>query len=234
MYNTDFFDGERMTAFVRGLTTGDYPGDTTLTVTQRVAIMTHDDYFDREMYDWEQEHGHRSTWFLLSDEIKDFDPAADLQLHYKMERRAWVGEQIDEFAQRVGRLPIANRNHRMFWRGGHLDFANLAMHGIRVDSTLGHDAGFRPCVDNRLLPIWELPYSVADPPHVDATRGIYPTYNTVRPMRDLFRWGCTPLVGLFHPQLKNQTDWKRFYEYADCYGYRLMTVSEFHAEYLPC
>jgi len=233
VYNTDFFDGDRMMAFVRSLPEEERPGNHVLSVRDRVAIMTHDDRFDREMYDWETERGYRSTWFLLSDEIKDFDPAADLQLHYKMERKAWVSEQVDEFAQRVGRRPTANRNHRMFWRGGYLDFANLAMNGIRVDSTLGHGAGFRPCVDNRLLPIWELPYFVVDTPHVDATKGIYPTYNACSP-RDLFHSGHAPIVGLFHPQLKHQTSWKWFYEYADDYGYRLMSVSEFYAEYLQC
>lgn len=226
MYDSHFFDAARLTAYVRGLPevawSDEVRGPT------RVAIMTHDDHFDEEIYAWEQARGYRATWFLLSDEIGRVAPDADVQLHYRMDRSCWLADQIDEFAQRVGRLPVANRTHRLFRRGGYLDLANLAMHGIRVDSTVQDGVPRRLCVQSRRLPIWELPFQVVDWPFVDASQRLYPTYNA-RPMEWWFAHGESPVVGLFHPYLKERVPWQDFYSCAARYGYQMMTVTEWEA-----
>ena len=37
---------------------------------------------------------------------------------------------------------------------------------------------------------------------------------------------------LEHPYLKEKTDWRKFYELAEKYGYKLMNMSEFYEKYL--
>lgn len=234
MFDKNFFDGKKMINFMKSLPATDTTENIYLDLEEPVAVMTHDDYFDREMYEYEKANGFKSTFFLLTSQIKDkgFDRNADLQLHYDMSREDWVGTQIQEFKEQVKRNPLVNRNHRVFWRENHLDLANLAMHGIKVDCSLLNSKPFKLCVQNRILPIWEIPYSIVDEPFVDVTKNVYCTYNVAGKMEELFKKGQTPLVALFHPYLKNKIHWKNFFGYAEKYGYRIMNMSEFYEKYL--
>lgn len=234
MFNKNFFDAEKMVQFMSSLPVTDRIENIYLDLKDRVAIMTHDDYFDREMHEWEKDNGFTSTFFLLTAQVKqmEFDRNADLQLHYDMSREDWIWAQIKEFEAHVGKKPLFNRNHRVFWREAHLDLANLAMHGIRADFSLLNSKPFRLCVQNRILPVWEVPYNVVDEPYVNVTKNVYCTYNVSGKMEDLFAKGITPVVGLFHPYLKDKVHWKRFFELAVKYGYKIMNVREFYEKYL--
>jgi len=241
MYKQLFFDRDRFLAFIRTLPDTGHTQNQVFHVPEPVAIMTHDDHFDAEMFDWERAHGYEATWFLLSDEIGWLGKAlacnADIQLHQSMERPDHIIDQIGEFVGKVGKPPTANRNHRAFVRAPHLDLTNLSMNGIRVDSTLqyGHDP-YRICVQGRLVPCWELPFQVVDVGFVDATQYCHPVYN-LAPMETLFEKERTPIVGLFHPYLKAHTRWQDFFALAEKYDYTVMTVSQFYEKYLrgaPC
>lgn len=234
MFNKDFFAGSEMIEFMKTLPVTDENENIYLDLDDPIAIMTHDDYFDREMYEYEKDHAFTSTFFLLTDQIKEkgFDGKADLQLHYDMSREEWIGAQIKEFEAQVKRKPLFNRNHRVLWRENHLDLANLAMHGIKADFSLLNSKPFKLCVQNRILPIWEIPYSIVDEPYVDVTKNVYCTYNVSGRMEDLFAKGQTPLVALFHPYLKEQTHWKKFFDLASEYGYKIMNAIEFYEKYL--
>ena len=106
------------------------------------------------------------------------------------------------------------------------------MHGLKIDTTLqyGHSP-YRVCVQGRLLPIWEVPFQVVDVGFVDATQYCHPVYN-VAPMEQLFALGKTPIVGLFHPYLKQHTNWRGFFELAERHGYTVLTMSQLYARYL--
>lgn len=234
MFNTNFFDRDKLIEYMNSLPITDEPENIYLDLKDPVAIMTHDDYFDREMYEYEKENGFTSTFFLLTNQIKEkeFDISADLQLHYDMSRKEWIEAQIEEFKSNVKKIPRFNRNHRVFWRENHLDLANLAMHGIKADCSLLNSKPFKLCVQNRILPIWEVPYTIVDEPYVDITKNVYCTYNVSSRMEDAFAKGQTPLVALFHPYLKDKTYWKKFFEYAEKYSYKIMNMSEFYEKYL--
>ncbi len=203
-----------------------------LELNEPIAIMTHDDEFDGEMYEYEKAHGYKSTSFLLTNKINEINQDADIQLHYDMTREEWVDKQIEEFKQKTNQIPIINRNHRVFWRESHLDLANLSMNGIKVDSSLLNQKPFKLCVQSRILPIWEVPYNVVDEPYVDITKNVHCTYNVSAKMEDLFSKAHTPIVGLFHPYLKDKTNWKKFFDLVDKYKYKLMTMTEFYEKYL--
>lgn len=232
MYKHDFFDRDRFLAFMRTLKDEGAVENLVRVIPDKVAVMTHDDEFDTEMYEWEKACGYQSTWFMLKVKQALPDEPIDFQLHYEMERPEHIGGQIAEFERAVGEKPLANRNHRAFCRAPHLDLANMAMHGIKVDSTFqGGHSPFRLCIQGRLLPIWEVPFQVADVGFVDAMQYCHPVYNVAR-MEHLFASGKTPVVGLFHPYLKAHTNWKGFFELAELHGYKVMTMSQLYATYL--
>ena len=106
------------------------------------------------------------------------------------------------------------------------------MHGIKVDTTLLNGKPFKLCVQNRLLPIWEIPYTIVDYPYVDVNNIVCCTYNVSQEMEDIFKRGKTPLIGLFHSYLKEKTQWKLFFELALKYNYKIMNMKQFYELYL--
>jgi hypothetical protein len=225
----NFFDGPELVRYFRSLPTTKTMEPLTAVVGEKIAIMTHDDGFDAEMHDYGVEHGCPPTFFVLHERARRRVPAdAQVEFHYNKESRLDLREQTEAFANWVGRVPRLNRNHRLWWRADHLDLAHLAMHGFALDSTRLGVGAFRLRVEQREIPIWELPFAICDPPAVSVAAAPTATANMAADWRDLFKRGLTPLVALFHPYLKERTKWRDFYALSARYGYRVMTVQQFH------
>jgi len=222
---------------VRGYLDGLPPSPTALEpaylppLTERIAIMTHDDEFDARLHEREQALGIEATWFLLTEALFDDLPEGlDVQLHFDKERGR-LAEQIDVFHLRVGHAPRFNRTHRLFWRGDNFDYPLLASHGIAADSTRIGTRPYRPVVEGRVLPLWEIPFSSVDTP-LD-TKAIYnPGDSPSAP----FRLGVSPAVILSHPpavcerhQFRSCFD--EAVAAARAHGYRFMSLSQFFDAY---
>jgi len=230
---TRFFEKEDMLAFYRSLPLTERIESVALRPRGKIAILTHDDRFDEEMYGYGRARGYSPTFFLLSRWLRqDYPAEADLALHYNKASQHSLREQLAVFRDKTGVEPLANRNHRLWWRATHLDLAHLAMNGFRVDSSQVGLTPYRLVAEQRQLPIWELPLSVCDYPVVSVTRMATCTLNAAANMRTLFERGLTPIVGLFHPYLKTQTHWRDFYALASDHGYRLMNVRQFYEAHL--
>jgi len=222
------FPSEDMVKFFNSLPNTNFVENKYLKLRDKVAIMTYDDVFDEEIYSYERSKSAKSTSFLLSykTDKKINRQGLDLQLHFD-NRYSSLVQQKEKIRQITGKMPLINRNHSLWWSYTHLELLNLALHGIKVDSTLAGNRPFRLCVQGKLLPIWEVPFNVCDSQSVISGPVRIPRY-----MKALFAKKITPIVGLFHPHLKHKSGWKDFYKYADKYNYKLMTMTEFYNKYL--
>ena len=231
---SNFFDGKKMMDYFNSLPIVDDPTSTYLRLKKPIAIMTHDDVHDPEFEKFETENGFTSTTFIFQHKInKDcLSAKTDLQLHYNRLSYLSLSEQIENFKQKLNQTPRINRNHRLWWRESHLDLAHLAMEGIQVDSTLVGFEPFRLVAEQRILPIWEVPFSIVDHGAVSVTNSASCAYNLATNMESLFVKGITPIVALFHPYLKRQSKWKEFFFLAEKYGYAIMNMSQFKGRYL--
>ncbi len=228
----NFFKKEEIIKFFSSLPEANNTQDQVYNCKEKIAIMTHDDTFDQEMFDYEKSLGLGSTFFLLTNKIKEFDKSADLGLHYDKEMDKTLSEQIEEFKKKTQITPKINRNHRLWWRGDHLDLLHLSMNGIKADSTKVGIKPYKLCVQGKILPIWEIPFSISDQGYVSLESNSHIVYNKASKMEHLFEEEITPLTALFHPYLKKETEWKRFYELADKHSYKILTISEFYGKYL--
>jgi hypothetical protein len=122
--------------------------------------------------------------------------------------------------------------HRLLWRANNFDFPLLALSGIEVDSTLIGTRPYRPMIEGRLLPIWEVPFSITD--RTDRSMACYsPSAN----FEVLFRAGLSPIVVLSHPfsictQYLLVSCFYDVLELAKRYGYQFMDMSSFQNRYL--
>jgi hypothetical protein len=199
---------------------------------QKIVILTHDDQFDPEMFRIEQSQGIRSTWFILAERLGETVPAeADVHLHFDKESST-LGNQIKTFRAKRGRSPRVNRTHRLLWRANNFDFPLLAMSGIEVDCTLIGTIPYRPLIDGKLLPIWEIPFSITD-----RTERFMACYSLSADFEVLFKAGLSPIVILSHPFsvcAQHQLD-SCFYDVLGLvrrYGYQSMDISSFHEQFL--
>ena len=230
----NFFDGEELKKFYKSLPfVGDIQNHV-LEIEDPVAIMTHDDCFDQEFEDFEQQNGFASTTFVLHDRIdaKCLSCKSDIQFHYNKESELLIKDQINEFVKKTNKKPRINRNHRLWWRESHLDLAHLAMNKIEVDSTLVGIKPFRLIAEQRLLPIWEVPFCITDHGAVSVENSASCAHNLAKDMKTLFKRNTTPIVALFHPYLKEKSNWKDFFLLAEKHNYKLMNMSEFKDRYL--
>lgn len=231
--NSNFFKKEDMLSFYKTLPKTNNFGKEYLQIKDKIAIMTHDDNFDMEMYEYGRNQGVEPTFFILTNEIDNFDGfRGDLQLHYNKEYSENLGEQVKKFEILFNKKSIINRNHRFWVREDHLDLAHLSMNGIMVDSSKVGYKPFRLNVQGKLLPIWEVPFSIIDYPCINVETHITCGYNVFPNMEDAFKKGITPIVALFHPYLKDKTNWKNFYKLVKNYKYKLMNMSQFYEVYL--
>ena len=199
---------------------------------ERIAIMTHDDEFDPKMHARENELGLEATWFLLTRGLDGAVPGdVDVQLHFDKEAGT-IERQITTFRTRFGKAPAFNRTHRLLWRADNFDFPLLASHGIAVDSTRIGTRAYRPCIEGRLLPIWELPISVVDVP-----LNLKAIYNVGASPSAPFHAGLSPVVILSHPPsvcerhlFKSCFD--EALDAASACGYRFLSLSAFYDRYL--
>jgi len=198
----------------------------------RIVVMTHDDIFDREMYDIEKALGFRSTWFLLVRGLdKGVPREADVQLHFNKEVGT-LAEQIGSFREHFGKFPIFNRTHRLLWRGHNLDFPLLAIHGIVADTTLIGPRPFRPTIDGKVLPIWEIPFCISDRP-----RRFMALYSIAGDYEIPFKYGLSPIVVLSHPfkvceRSSLSSCFHEVIQFAQQYGYRMIDLTTFYEQFL--
>lgn len=147
---------------------------------EKIMIMTHDDYWDKDMIEC-------ATWFMLHYENKGFNFA---QLHFDKSSELILSEQIDSFYTR----PIFNRTHRLLWQSDNFDFPLLAMNGIKIDSSKIGGKPYYPVINSKLLPIAEFPITIADK-SIDGKKALY----QVNEDEKFFRLGYTPITVLAHP-----------------------------------
>lgn len=220
------FPKEKMISYFDRLPETNCIGNKHLEIKEKVAIMTFDDVFDEEIYEYEKSINAKSAFFLLSYKLDHIKKDVDLQLHYDA-RYSQIEKQLDKFEKLTGKKPIASRHHTLWWTHTHLEMIYLAMNGVKVDSSLPGIKPFRLCINGKLLPVWEVPFSVCDSPSV-----LSAPYGIPSKMETLFEKKISPIVGLFHPYLKQQSRWKDFYKFAKKHGYKFMTITEFYNKYL--
>ena len=199
---------------------------------RKIVLMTHDDTFDLEMYCIEKSLGMRSTWFLLTKELcGDIPKDADVHIHFDKEAGT-LSDQIRTFQQKFGTRPRFNRNHRLLWRANNFDFPLLAMNGISIDTTLIGTRPYRPVINGKILPIWELPFCITD-----RTQRFMATYTVAKNYEIPFRHGLSPIVVLSHPfeVCRNHELSSCFHEVitlTEKYGYQMMDLSSYYGRYL--
>ncbi len=228
-----FFPAEKINRFMETLSATDayedqyYPG-----TKDRIVVMTHDDGFDDEMFHIEESLGFASTWFLLTGGIeRDFPATADFHIHFDKESGT-LADQIAAFEKRFGRRPRFNRNHRLLWRANNFDFPLLAMHGIAVDTSLIGTRPYQPVIYGKILPIWELPFCIAD-----RTERFMASYSIPKNHERPFTCGLSPIVVLSHPFAVCQShDLKSCFHdvirFAEKYKYRVVSMSTFYDQQL--
>ena len=201
-------------------------------IEEKIVVMTHDDQFDREMFKIESDNGFQSTWFLLDTQMNDDIPeSADTQIHLNKETGTF-SEQINRFNERFGFEPIFNRNHRLLWRANNFDFPFMALNGILADSTLIGTRPFRPVINGKIMPIWELPFCITD-----KSDRFMASYSVAGDYETPFREGLSPIVILSHP-----FDVCKRYSLESCfweclkrtqkYNYKMMSMSDFYNKFL--
>jgi len=228
-----YYPGEAIEAFLQKLPpTEALDNQYMAPLRDRIVVMTHDDIFDEEMYAIEKALGFSSTWFLLVRRLdKGVDPEADVQLHFNKEA-GMIAEQIESFRAHFGKSPIFNRTHRLLWRGHNLDFPLLAIHGIVADTTLIGTRPFRPTIDGRVLPIWEIPFCISDRP-----KRFMALYSIAGDNEIPFRCGSSPIVVLSHPfevceRSSLSSCFHDVIRFAQRYGYRMIDLTTFYDQFL--
>jgi hypothetical protein len=202
------------------------------TIDEKIVIMTHDDEFDPEMYKRERELGFESTWFLLDTKINaDIPENADIHIHFNKESGI-LSEQIKAFKSRFGFEPRFNRNHRLLWRANNFDFPLLSMNGILVDTTLIGTKPYRPTINGRIIPIWEVPFCITD-----KSNRFMASYCPAKDYETPFKQGLSPIVVLSHPfSICKEYELKSCF--LDCislaqkYGYKIINLDRLYKEFL--
>jgi hypothetical protein len=223
-----YYPGTPIQEFLRALpATGCFENQLLPPLERKIAILTHDDQFDPQMFEVEQSGGIESTWFLLTREMdREVPVEADVHLHFDKES-ATLQEQIMDFRTRFGRSPRFNRVHRLLWRANNFDYPFLAMHGICGDSTTIGTRPFRPTLQGKVLPLWEIPFCMTD-----RTERFMASYSVAANHEIPFKRGLSPIVILSHPFAVcdcYQLD-SCFYEAIHLikqYGYEPMNMSRF-------
>jgi hypothetical protein len=228
-----YYPGAEIQGFLKTLpVTGCFENQLLPPLERKIAILTHDDRFDPKMFEVEQSSGIESTWFLLTRELDQEIPAgADAHLHFDKESGT-LQEQVTDFRMRFGRSPRFNRVHRLLWRANNFDYPFLAMHGICGDSTTIGTRPFRPTLQGKVLPLWEIPFSMGD-----RTERFMASYSVAANHEIPFHRGLSPIVILSHPFAVCDC-----YQLESCfheaihliqrYGYESMNMSQFHDQFL--
>ena len=203
----------------------------------RIAVVTIDDFWDQETESLIQKSKVPATLFSLVPRVQIGSlRTMDLGIHFNKDDGAPLAYQIKEFETRVGFVPLWNRNHRMWWRSDNLDLLYLAANGIEVDSTLAGTLPYLQVIEGRVIPIWEVPYSVYELT-MKETRKIHAAYQATRNFHLLFDKGVPLIVGCFHPlSLQEKYEFRsllrNFIEYGKEKKYRFMSIRELFEEIL--
>lgn len=228
-----FFPGEQIMDYIKELPALGSVEDQYLShINEKVVVMTHDDVFCDEMFEEEKSMKFESTWFLFSTALdRKFPAGADIHLHFNKEAGILEG-QIKAYCKRFGKNPMFNRNHRLLWRSNNFDFPFLAMNGIAVDTTLIGTRPYRPSINGRIIPIWELPFCITD-----RAERFFASYNVAKDFESPFKDGLSPIVVLAHPfkVCKEYGLMSCFYEVLRLtqeYGYTMMSVNAFYNKFL--
>jgi hypothetical protein len=228
-----YYPGEQIRAYLKTLhVTELYENQFLPVLDRKIAIVTHDDQFDPEMFRIERSQGIQSTWFVLAERLGEAIPAeADVHLHFDKETTS-LGEQIQSFHSKLKRYPIFNRTHRLLWRANNFDFPLLAMNGISIDTTLIGTTPFRPTIDGKVLPIWEIPFCIAD-----KTNRFMASYSVAFDHEIPFRQGLSPIVILSHPfdvcaRYRLQSCFHDVVRLIKRYEYQSMNMNNFYGQFL--
>ncbi|MCK5547665.1 MAG: hypothetical protein KAI64_01530 [Thermoplasmata archaeon] len=229
-----WFPKDEIIDFYRSLPVTDFVDNIYPEVNDKIVIITHDDIYDDETSQIEKSYGVESTYFLLSYKLEKFKNAlGDMQFHFDKGHDS-LGKQLAQFKENASFTPIANRNHRFWWRSDNLDLAYLSLNGFKVDSSKIGIKPYLPCVEGRILPIWEVPFSVYDFSVVDS---LHAGYRIPQKFDLLFEKEITPIVALFHPipvakEFNIKFELEEFIKLGKQHNYKFMTISSFFKEIL--
>jgi hypothetical protein len=227
-----YFPGKDLSDYLSSLDDTDLIEDEQLSYNrEKILIMTHDDIFDFEMYEFEKDNNLTSTWFIdVSEGNIEFDDGAvdDIEIHFNKEKSAFK-HQITRFTSIFGREPIVNRNHRLLMRSKNFDFPFLSMNGILIDSTEIGTRMYFPVIFGKKLPLLELQFCISDFP----TRPMC-LYNIARNIELPFRSNLNPIVVNAHPysvcKKSNMVScYDKVLKLAMEYDYQVMSIMDFMA-----
>ncbi|MFA5794772.1 MAG: hypothetical protein WC980_06875 [Candidatus Brocadiia bacterium] len=164
-------------------------------IRRKIVVVTMDDNYDLFLDNLLAKNNVPATWFPVVNELVPELKNKEVEFHFNKDMGS-IESQKKKFIEKMGYTPRINRNHRLWWRSDNIDFAYLSLHGILADSTKIGITPYKPCVQGRILPIWEIPFAFFEPSCVSVMRA---GYSLVENMETLFRNNVTPIVGTFHP-----------------------------------
>lgn len=230
------YPGREIQEFVTRLPVTREVGDREADITDHVFVMTHDDEYDEHLARTEAESNIRSTFFLLSYDIPlkaRYPGGSDIELHFD-KAYGTLRDQVAEFTSKIGRRPVINRVHRLYWRSDYIDLAFLSLNGFSADSTKIGMAPYRLNANGRLLPIWEVPVMFSDGP---ADNRLISSWSIASDVEMAFVNDKTPIVVSCHPpgvvRRKNLTsNYCALVENCKRYGYKSINMSDLYTRYL--
>lgn len=232
-----WFPEKKITDYYGGLPFSDRTENLYFTPKEKIAIIAVDDFVDHEILRISEWHNVPVTFFVLDTKYEEMVEPKHIGLHFDKERN--LEGQIKKYNKFFGQYPVLNRTHRFWWRSDNIDLAYLSLNGLRVDSSKIGITPYRLCVEGRLLPIWEIPFSVYD---FSVTNSLHAGYRVANSFEDLIDRSATPIVTCIHPlrfQKKHgiEFDLEAFIEKALKRGYEFLSMFGFYNRYLngrPC
>ncbi len=202
-------------------------------IKEKVCVLSHDDYFDPNIYEIEQSQNISSTWFILNNDYRNVEWSKnniDFQIHLNKEYD--MVHQIESFDRIHNHYPITNRYHRLLWRSDNFDFLYLTRNSIKVDSSKIGVKPYYPIIEGRKIPILELPICISDQP-----KDMKALWNVFDMPYIPFRKGITPIVVLAHPfqvciEHNLSSCFKTVLLDAKQYEYKIISISQFMEEYV--
>lgn len=235
------FPKDQIINFYKSLKSTSHYDNVYASINEPIAVVTIDDFYDYDTVEILKKYSVDVTYLLLSYKIKKGfidlctnNGKMDIGLHFD-KGYGRLSKQVQQFEKKTGRRPVINRNHRLWWRADNLDLAYLALNGFVIDSSKIGIKPYLPCIEGKILPIWEVPFSIYE---FSCTNSLHAAYQPAKDFVTLFEKEVTPIVTLFHPlplmpRYKFRSELERFLDLGkNKYGYKFMTLTQFYTDIL--